>query len=99
MVDVPAGEFVSSLRDHADQIIARYSGQQRDDLKIFQVPLDRRLRAVSESRFFEDVPGEAQLYAIKDDGPTASPWSLVTERASEGRAERARSGRQAFGHT
>ena len=79
MVDVPAGEFASSLRDHADQIIARYSGQQRDDLKIFQVPLDGRLRAVSESRFFEDVPGEAQLYAIKEEGlPLALGLSLLS---------------------
>lgn len=86
MVDVPADEFVSSLRHHADQIIARYSGQQRDDLKIFHVPLDRRLRAVSDSRFFEDVPGEAQLYAIKDEGlPLALGLSLLSGLRKEER--------------
>ena len=86
---VPIGDFVQALRDHADQIIARHTRQQHDDLKLFAVPLDDQLRAVANSRFFSAVPGEASLYAIKDEGlPLALGLSLVGSLRKEHRNRR-----------
>jgi hypothetical protein len=75
---MPAFEFAGVLRKHADDIIERLSGQQHDDLKLFDAPIDARLRAVSHSRFFAAVPGEPDRYAIKDEGlPLALGLSVV----------------------
>jgi len=85
-VTIPVDDFVAELRKHADEIIERCAEQQRDDLKLFPVPLDERLRAVAGSRFFEAVSGDPQLYAIKDDGlPLALGLSLVRGLVSEHR--------------
>jgi hypothetical protein len=47
-------------------------------LKLFDIPIDARLRAVSHSRFFSAVPGEPDRYAIKDEGlPLALGLSIV----------------------
>lgn len=86
---VPVGDFVQALRDHADQIVARHARQQHEDLKLFPIPLNDRLRAVANSRFFSAVPGEANLYAIKDEGlPLALGLSLVGSLRKEHRNSR-----------
>ena len=84
--DIPAPEFAKALKDHADTIIDRLSRQQHDDLKLFDVPLDTRLKEVSNSRFFASVAGEPGLYAIRDDGlPLALGLSLVSSLLKEQR--------------
>jgi len=65
---VPAQEFARALQTHAEIMIERLSAQEHDDLKLFDARIDARLRAVSQSRFFAPVPGEPDLYEIKNDG-------------------------------
>ncbi len=87
--DIPALDFARALRSHADEIVGRLSSQQRDDIKLFDVPLDDRLKAVSQSRFFETVPGDAGLYAIRDEGlPLALGLSLLNALLKEERNKR-----------
>ena len=83
---VPAREFARALQTHAETIIARFSSQQHDDLKLFDVRLDARLKAVSQSRFFESVPGEPDFYEIRDEGlPLALGLALLGALRAEQR--------------
>ena len=86
-IDVPVDDFVRELRAHADELVRRQAEQQYDDLKLFStLDLDKRLRAVAESRFFEAVKGEPDLYAIKDEGlPLALGLSIVANLRKEER--------------
>jgi hypothetical protein len=87
--DIPAEEFVKGLRTHADTIVERLYRQQHDDLTLFGLPLDDRLKAVSQSRFFKPVVGDPDLYAITDDGlPLALGLSLINSLRAEHRNAR-----------
>lgn len=84
MTVLPAEEFAKGLRSHADTIISRMADKKIDDLKLFDVPLDQRLKAVSDSRFFRAVSNEPTLYEIRDDGlPLALGLSLLGELLKE----------------
>src|SRR5205814_948838 len=53
----------------------RLSLQQHDDIRLFALD---ELTAVSQSRFFEPVAGEPDLYAVKNDGlPLALGLALL----------------------
>lgn len=76
--DIPAAQLAKALQTYADTVIGRLSSQAHDDLMLFDVSLDDRLKAVSESRFFANIAGDPDLYTIRDDGlPLALGLSLV----------------------
>jgi hypothetical protein len=86
---VPAREFARDLQAHAETIIGRLSSQQHDDLKLFDARLNARLKAVSQSRFFESVPGEPDFYEIRDEGlPLALGLALLGALRTEQRNRR-----------
>jgi hypothetical protein len=82
---LPLDVFVKGVRDHADKIIERLSHTNTIDLKIFDRPsgetrgsLSDRLAIISAGRFFDEVPGDATLYRLKDDStPLALGLSLL----------------------
>ncbi|MGE0851965.1 MAG: hypothetical protein AB7O44_20490 [Hyphomicrobiaceae bacterium] len=83
-------QFAHGLQRHADEIIKRISRQEHDDLRLFDAPLDDRLKAVSNSRFFKSVPGDPDRYEISDDGlPLALGLSLIATLRKEERNGRA----------
>lgn len=66
MGSMTASAFAGMLRTHAEEILERLNRQERDDLTIFD--LGKNLGAVSQGRFFEPVPGEPDLYAVRKEG-------------------------------
>jgi hypothetical protein len=82
---LPRDLFVRGVRDHADKIIERLARTSMVDLKVFERPsgqtlasLNDQLAIISAGRFFEDVPGDATLYRLKDDStPLALGLSLL----------------------
>jgi hypothetical protein len=71
-------EFASALSQHAGEIIGRMNKKQHDDLLVFGGDVGDRLRSVSQSRFFDAVPGEPALYTLKDEGlPLALGLSII----------------------
>jgi len=63
-----AQDFAKGLQSHASIIIKRIAQSKNDDLRVFDVALDFRFKAVSQSRFFEAVAGDSDLYEIREDG-------------------------------
>lgn len=82
-------EFIRGIREHAKEIIDRLRKTDRDDLRIFarpsrlnrdNWPLSEQLAVISEGRFFEQVPGDATSYILKDESlPLALGLSLLSE--------------------
>ena len=78
--------FVKGVRDHADKIIERLVDTSKIDLKVFERPagetrasLNEQLAIISAGRFFDEVPGDATLYRLKDDStPLALGLSLLS---------------------
>jgi hypothetical protein len=82
-----AREFVKTLQSHAEEMLERLKSQKHDDLTIFDLGKD--LNAVSQSRFFEPVAGESDLYAIRREGlPLALGLALTSVLRKELRAGR-----------
>ena len=83
-----AREFAKTLQSHAEEMLERLTSQKQDDLTIFDLGKD--LSAVSQSRFFEPVAGESDLYAIRKEGlPLALGLALTSVLRKEARAGRA----------
>jgi hypothetical protein len=82
-----AREFAKTLQSHAEEMLERLKSQKHDDLTIFNLGKD--LSAVSQSRFFEPVAGESDLYAIRKEGlPLALGLALASVLRKEARASR-----------
>jgi len=82
-----AREFAKTLQTHAEELLQRLNAQKSDDLTIFDLGKD--LSAVSQSRFFEPVEGESDLYAIRKEGlPLALGLALTSVLRKEVRASR-----------
>ena len=87
MSGMTARDFAKTLQTHAEEMLQRLIKQERDDLTIFD--LDNDLNAVSQSRFFEPVAGESDLYAIRKEGlPLALGLALTSVLRKEVRAGR-----------
>ncbi|MCP3414258.1 hypothetical protein NLM16_09115 [Bradyrhizobium brasilense] len=87
MNGLSAREFAKELRTHAEQMLERLTKQERDDLTIFD--LGKNLGAVSKGRFFEPVPGDGDLYAVRKEGlALALGLALIGILGKEIRADR-----------
>jgi hypothetical protein len=87
MSGMTARDFAKTLQTHAEEMLQRLIKQERDDLTIFD--LDNDLNAVSQSRFFEPVAGESDLYSIRKEGlPLALGLALTSVLRKELRAGR-----------
>jgi len=69
-------DYVSLLRKHAEEIIARYSKQQLEDLKLFE----NDFGAVADGRFFQMIDEDPAHYTLKDEGLTFALGFAVIER-------------------
>ncbi|PKQ07117.1 MAG: hypothetical protein CVT72_04380, partial [Alphaproteobacteria bacterium HGW-Alphaproteobacteria-11] len=85
---LPVAEFVRGVRDHADEIIKRLKKPGTLDLRVFarkigptakSLTLQGQLAVISAGRFFAEVPGDATLYSLKEEGlPFALGMSLLS---------------------
>jgi hypothetical protein len=71
----PAHAFARNLQDHAEEVLARFTAQQRDDLRVFDA-----LKAVIDGRFFVPLCGDPTRYELADDGLTlALAFSVIDQ--------------------
>ncbi len=72
--DVPsaptAQEFSRNLRDHANEVLSRYTKQQQKDLRIFKdlEIFKEGIEAVQNEAFFQSLRHDPTQYEITDDG-------------------------------
>ena len=76
----PAHEFVNELRGHAEEVLARVSRDQSDDITVFENFLEGQLRAVVDGRFFRHVEGDPIRYKLDDSGLTLALGFAVLDR-------------------
>lgn len=69
-------EFIAHLREQAQELLKRATGQVRDDLRIF----DTEVPAVAEGRFYCAVTGEPQKYELRDEGLTLALGFSIIEQ-------------------